>query len=205
MKMSTASCSLFIVFASLVGCSDAGINANSNVQNIKSANARLPSTIVVAGVSETKNSTVEYCFLQLVGGSSITDTESKNVKEVIPLHRKSLSIEALNQLTDPNLVAAINSSPSSVQSDAIPQIKSDIAEAASKASSTGSNCAGSASSVEVSLGLKSQEEHLSFGWRHAFFIPCMVACYLQYGDLGGYPRPYKPPSWGGGAPILRPF
>lgn len=59
------------VFAALgvtfVGCSDSGINANSNVQNLNSSSDQQTSLIAATGVSKSKDGEVEYCFLQLIG------------------------------------------------------------------------------------------------------------------------------------------
>lgn len=201
-----------IIFAALgvtfVGCSDAGVNANSNVQNLNSSGDNETSLIAATGVSKSKDGEIEYCFLQLTGSGLSQDTDLKQVTQVSqvkPLHNKSLSINAIKQISDKRLLGAFDSKPLTVGSGSLSSLQAQIASAGSKASSIGHSCHGSASSVEVSLGLKTEEEHLDFGWRGFFMGFCMGACLLQNGDFGGYPSPYRPADRSYDAPISRPY
>lgn len=184
-------------FVTLVGCSEAA--GNLNTQSMRDANSDVNSrsTVAASAIAKDTNGSAEICFLQLVGAGAVQQKEDvKNVTDVVPLHTGSLSEAALQKLKSKELRLALSAESGALPTGQTNAMRADINVASETTSSAGMNCNAAASSMKVRLGLDTEQQHGlrwgSFGgWAVGMFAHLFV-----HGDFGDFPKPARPgPSW----------
>ncbi|MEN9809828.1 MAG: hypothetical protein RLZZ488_1395 [Pseudomonadota bacterium] len=186
-------------FVTLVGCSDAAGNLNTQSMRDTNSDVSSRSTIAASAIAKDANGSAEICFLQLVGAGALKQQEDlKKVTDVVPLHADSLSEAALQKLKSKELRLALSAEADVLPSGQTKVMKADIEAASNASSSAGMNCNAAASSMKVQLGLETEQQH-GLNWGAVVFwgIGALSHMFiLGEGDFGSFPSPYRPgPSW----------